>query len=77
MPNEPSIKISTTPTASNAVFITARCETCGIHAARIIEEDQDCFGTVVGVEALAEAGCGHAANIIDAGTPSTRAARSG
>jgi hypothetical protein len=75
--NEPVIKISTTPTASNVVFITARCDACGIRAARIIEEDQDCFGTVAGVEALAHEGCPHAASIIDASAPSVRTAKSG
>ena len=73
----PLIKISTTPTTANAVFITARCDGCGIRVARIIEEDQDCFGTVAGVEALAHEGCPHAAAVIDASAPSVRSARSG
>ncbi len=77
-PNEPFIKISTTPTASEAVYITARCDACGIRAARIIDEDQDCFGTVAGVEALAHAGCPHASSIIDANAPTERrSAKSG
>lgn len=76
-PKQPFIKISTTSTAANAVFITARCDECGIRAARIIEEDQDCFGTVAGVEALAHEGCAHAAAIIDASAPSVRSAKSG